>query len=97
MRRRAVIFDDNDLIRRMLWYFFDRRGYEVSHSLQRALVYSMSLSNVLARKTSSCAELIVSDVNMMGRNGLDYIGRLDHKGCKQRHFSLISGSLAMRT
>lgn len=29
MGRRAVIFDDNDSIRRNLWYFFDQRGYEV--------------------------------------------------------------------
>ena len=29
VRRRAVIFDDNDSIRRCMWNFFDQRGYEV--------------------------------------------------------------------
>jgi hypothetical protein len=29
VRRRSVIFDDNDLIRLTLWHLFDQRGYEV--------------------------------------------------------------------
>ena len=31
---------------------------------------------------------------MMGTNGIDYIETLISKGCKQRHFALISGSFS---
>lgn len=31
---------------------------------------------------------------MVGTNGLDYIEKLLNKGCKQRHFALMSGAFS---
>ena len=31
---------------------------------------------------------------MSGKNGIDYIEQLLKKGCKQRHFALISGAFS---
>jgi DNA-binding response OmpR family regulator len=36
--------------------------------------------------------MIVSDVNMLGNNGIDFIEKLIEKGCKQGHFALMSGA-----
>jgi len=92
MRRRAVIFDDSDLIRRMLWYFFDQRGYEVFTFPEPGLCPLHLVHECPCPGVTRCADLIISDVNMMGANGIDYLERLIRKGCKQRHFALISGA-----
>jgi len=94
MRRRAVIFDDNDLIRRMLWHFFDQRGYEVFTFPEPGLCPLHVAKECPCPGNASCADLIISDVNMMGANGIDYIERLIKRGCKQRYFALISGSFS---
>ena len=94
MRRRAIIFDDNDLIRRILWYFFDQRGYEVFTFPEPGLCPLHVAQECPCPHDSSCADLIISDVNMMGTNGIDYIETLLEKGCKQRHFALISASFS---
>ena len=94
MRRRAVIFDDNDLIRRTLWFFFDQRGYEVFTFPEPSPCPLHVAQQCPCPEGTSCADLIISDVSMMGTNGIDYIETLIGKGCKQRHFALISGSFS---
>jgi len=94
VRRRAVIFDDNDLVRRGLWYFFDQHGYEVFTFSEPDLCPLHVVRECPCPVETSCADLIVSDVNILGRNGLDYIESLVEKGCKQRHFALMSGNFS---
>lgn len=91
MRRRAVIFDDNDLIRRNLWYFFDQRGYEVYTFRGPGICPLHVVRECPCPGDTSCADLIISDVNMLGMNGIDYIERLIRKGCKVRNFAFMSG------
>ena len=92
MRKRAVIFDDDELIRSVLWLFFDRRNYEVFTfpypnlcPLQVALECPCPLG-------TTCSDIVISDVNMQGRNGIDFVEKLIAKGCRQRHFALMSGA-----
>lgn len=92
MRRRAVIFEDNDLIRRSLWYFFDHRGYEVYTFPEPGLCPLHVVQECPCPGDTSCADLILSDVDMLGANGVDYIEKLIGKGCKQRNFALMSGN-----
>jgi|SRR5208282_1306668 len=94
MRRRAVIFDDEDLIRFCLWQFFDRRGYEVFTFPEPHLCPLHAVQECPCPGDTSCADLIISDVSMVGTNGLDYIEKLLNKGCKQRHFALMSGAFS---
>jgi DNA-binding response OmpR family regulator len=94
VRRRAVIFDDNDLIRRNLWYFFDQRGYEVFTFPEPGLCPLHVVRECPCPVDASCADLIISDVDMLGTNGIDYIESLIAKGCKQRNFALMSGNFA---
>ena len=92
MRRRAVIFDDNDLIRFSLWHLFDQRGYEVFTFPEPCLCPLHVVQECPCPGDSSCADLIISDVNMLERSGIDFIERLMEKGCRQRHFALMSGA-----
>jgi DNA-binding response OmpR family regulator len=94
MRHRAVIFDDNDLVRRSLWYFFDQRGYEVFTFPEPGLCPLHVDRECPCPGETSCADLIISDVDMLGINGIDYIESLIEKGCKLRHFALMSGNFS---
>ena len=94
MRRRAVIFDDNDLIRFTLWHLFDQRGYEVFTFPEPGLCPLDVVQECPCPRNSSCADLIMSDVNMLGENGIDFIEELVEKGCKQRRFALMSATFS---
>jgi CheY-like chemotaxis protein len=91
VRRRAVIFDDDSLIRYALWDLFDGRGYEVFTFPEPGLCPLHVLLQCPCPTGTSCADLILSDVNMHAANGIDYIEQLIQKGCRQRHFALMSG------
>jgi DNA-binding response OmpR family regulator len=94
MRRRAVIFDDNYSIRFSLSHFFDQRGYEVLTFSEPGLCPLHAVRQCPCPGETSCADLIVSDVNMTGENGIDFLEELFAKGCKQRQFALMSGNFS---
>jgi DNA-binding response OmpR family regulator len=94
VRRRAVILDDNDLIRRSLWYFFDQRGYEVFTFPEPGLCPLHVVRECPCPGGTTCADLIISDVDMLVANGIDCIEQLIEKGCKQQHFALMSGNFS---
>jgi len=86
-----VIFDDEGLFRRVLWIFFDERGYEVFTFPYPDLCPLHLALECPCPLGTSCSDIIISDVNMLGNNGIDFIEKLIKKGCKQRHFALMSG------
>jgi DNA-binding response OmpR family regulator len=94
MRRRAVIFDDDPLIRYALWHLFDDREYEVFTFPEPGLCPLHVVLQCPCPTGTSCADLILSDVNMHAANGIDYIQQLIQKGCRQRHFALMSGNFS---
>jgi len=92
VRKRAVIFDDEDAIRSLLWRFFDNREYEVFTFPYPDLCPLHVRSECPCPVGTSCSDIIISDVNMHGRNGIDFVEELMTKGCKHRHFALMSGA-----
>lgn len=94
VRRRAVVFDDDRLIRYALWKQFDERGYEVFTFPHPGLCHLDVAQECPCPLNTSCADLIISDVNMHATNGIDFLERLVRKGCKQRHFALMSGDFS---
>jgi CheY-like chemotaxis protein len=94
MRRRAVIFDDQESIRTVLWLFFDRRGYEVFSFSEPGLCPLHVVRECPCPAGSCCSDLIISDVNMMGANGLDFIEELIERGCRLPNFALMSGDFS---
>jgi len=91
VRRRAVILDDNDLIRFTLWHQFDQRGYEVFTFPEPGLCPLHVAQECPCPGDSSCSDLVMSDVNMCGTDGIEFLERLLAKGCKHSRFALMSG------
>jgi DNA-binding response OmpR family regulator len=87
-----VIFDDEDLFRRALWIFFDQRGYEVFTFPYPDVCPLHVASECPCPVGTSCSDIIISDVHMLGRSGIDFIEKLIEKGCNQKHFAVMSGA-----
>ena len=94
MRHRAVIFEDDALIRFALWKFFDGRGYEVVTFPEPGMCPLHVVRECPCPADTSCSDLILSDVNMQGTNGINFLEGLIQKGCRQRHIALMSGNFS---
>ena len=91
MNYRAFIFDDQKDIRQVLCSLFDRRGYEV-FSFPHPGTCPLSEEEICPCPIEqTCADMILSDVNMPIKNGLDFIEEQIQKGCRCKHFALMSG------
>jgi DNA-binding response OmpR family regulator len=92
MRYRALVFEDDDDIRSLLWSALDQRGYEVftfPHPGACPLYVSSTCECPLP---ASCCDFIISDIEMPVARGIDLVASQLKKGCKCAHIALISGS-----
>jgi len=93
-RRRVVIFDDDELMRSLLWRFFDKRNYEIFTFPYPELCPLHAVSECPCPLGTTCADIIIRNVNMLGQNGLDFVEKLLANGCRQGHFALMSGAFS---
>ena len=92
MNYRALIFDDQKEIRQILWSLFDSRGYEV-FTFSHPTICPLSEEELCPCPTEqACTDVILSDMNMPIKNGLDFLEDQIKKGCKCKHFALMSGA-----
>ena len=91
MRPRVLIFEDNDILRITLKHILNERGYEVFTytDFRKCPVYGLTNHNCPA--DHACADIIISDVNMPRKTGLEFIKERQQKGCKVRYRALMSG------
>ncbi len=94
MNYRAVIFDDMQEIRQILWSLFDRRGYEVFTFPHPGACPLSEEKLCPCAIEESCTDVILSDMNMPVKNGLDFLEEQLAKGCRCKHFALMSGDFA---
>ena len=92
MNYRALIFDDEEEIRKMLWSLFDNRGYEVFTFPNPALCPLSEEEVCPCVDGQACSDIILSDVNMPIKNGLDFLEEQIKKGCRCKHIALMSGA-----
>ena len=91
MQYRAFIFDDQKEVRQILWSFFDSRGYEVFTFPHPASCPLSEEEICPCSHKETCADVILSDLNMPVKKGLDFLEEQIKKGCRCEHFALISG------
>ena len=92
MNYRVLIFDDEKVIRQMLWSLFDNRGYEVFTFPNPALCPISEEEVCQCGDEQACSDIILSDVNMPIKTGLDFLEEQIKKGCRCNHIALMSGA-----
>ena len=94
MNYRALIFDDMKEIRKMLWKLFDNSGYEVFTFPHPALCPLSELEVCPCSSDETCADVILSDLDMPIKKGINFLEEQIKKGCKCKHFGLMSGEFS---
>ncbi len=91
MAIRVYVLDDDELIRITLSSFLEQEGYEVSAFAQPdhcPIYYSKTCG---CKKGQACADIIITDLNMPGQSGMDFIENQIRRGCKVNHIAVMSG------
>ncbi len=92
MRRRALIFDDQADSRRQMWAILNRRDYEVFSYLNPGVCPLNAVQQYPCPEEAICADLIISDIQMLRANGIDFVQQLIEKKCRLPHLAVISES-----
>lgn len=90
MRPRILIYEDNDILLSTLKYVFSERGYEVFAFSEPKMCQAFDSVDLTCPADFACADVIISDVNMPTKNGLDLIKERQQKGCKIKYQALMS-------
>ena len=91
MRPRILIFEDNDILRATLKYVLNERGYEVFTFSNPRFCRVYDSINHKCPVDYACADMIISDVNLPTKTGLELIKEQLQKGCKVKYRALMSG------
>jgi DNA-binding NtrC family response regulator len=94
-KMRALIFDDEISVLELLEKFLTRKDYEVCAFSAPAVCPIHKDDDVSCMHEKTCADVLITDYNMPGMNGLDLIALQQAKGCRIdiRNKAIISGFL----
>jgi DNA-binding response OmpR family regulator len=88
---KAMVFDDDALICSLLGTMLRRRGYTVEFFSDPSFCPLMGQKECPHRNGGPCANVIITDIQMLEVNGLDFLEDQLKKGCKCKHIAVISG------
>jgi DNA-binding response OmpR family regulator len=91
MRFRALIFEDDAGQRSALRAVCVRRGYEVLTFAHPGLCPLHAMDRCPCPPGTTCADFILSDLQMPRVYGLDFVEALLQKQCAVPHLALMSG------
>ena len=99
--KRAIILDDQRGIRLPLEILLSRSGYNVVPygSPTEATIFNQPHNCPLASgheeqfdTSPVCADLIITDVDMPGISGMEYVRTIRQAGCRVRYIAMMSGN-----
>jgi CheY-like chemotaxis protein len=96
MKYRALVLDDDDVIRSLLSTILVKRGYDVRSFSFPGSCPLFNNHECICTAEEACADIILSDVRMPQVSGMEFIERLFENGCKVKHMAFISGSWSDR-
>ena len=91
-RARAMVLDDNYILRTIIEDVLKNRGYEVHGSAEPFFCPVLLDRNCSCSVDSHCTDIIITDLNMPGMTGLEFIENQKRHGCKVQNTAVISGS-----
>jgi CheY-like chemotaxis protein len=92
MKLRALVLDDNDIIRSLLSTILMKRGYEVRSFSDPGSCPLFTSHECFCTASEACTDIILSDVRMPHVSGLEFVSKLLKNGCKAKNIAFISGS-----
>ena len=90
-RVRVILLDDNEGVRSIFAEILEERGYEVFPYSDPGICPLQLERECLCSNGQSCADIIISDVDMPSMTGLEFIENQKKKNCKIRHSSPAAG------
>ena len=97
-RKSALIIDDNPVDLYYLDSILRHRNFQVQSYVDPVLAPLHNFSWCpCSLKSSGCPDLIVSDFNMPVVNGVELLESAISKGCRCRHFAVISGNTMLES
>ena len=90
MRPRILVFEDNDIIRSALEHIFRKLGYEVYTFSDPEMCPFYDSAKHDCFIDNACADIIISDIHMPTKTGLELFKELRQKGCRVKYWALMS-------
>ena len=87
---RAILFDDDALVRGVVSQICRRRGYEVIE-FEDGNTFCESIPECPCNRNKRCADVLISDIKMPGVTGIQLLDKLIHRECPVPHMGLMSG------
>ena len=91
-RLRILLFDDSSLLRSTLRHLFRNEGWEVMEFPDPDLCPLYYASACKCRFSEVCADVIVTDLEMLHINGFTFVRDLLQKGCRIPFLAMFTAS-----
>ena len=92
MRIRALVFEDDPVIRAHVCQILHRRGYEVFAFSEPGLCPLQQAPACQCAGGQYCGDIVISDIQMPRMTGLKFLQDQRQKGCQVKHVALMSGA-----
>ncbi len=88
---RAIVLDDNEIVRTVISDILEDRGYEVFNSSEPTFSPVYLDSKCPCSGDYLCANIVITDINMPNMSGLEFIEYQKSMGCKIQNIAVMSG------
>ncbi len=90
MRIRAIVLDDDDAMRSLIYDILKNRGYEAYASYEPYFCPIYLNSECPGPVDHLCTTIIITDLNMPDMTGLEFIEHQKRNGCKVQNIAVMS-------
>ncbi len=96
MKPRIIVLDDDELIRMMLEIMLKERDCEVVTCTRPSNCMIYLKSDCACPRSYACTDILITDINMPGMSGFEFIEHMTNHGCKAmaQNKAVMSGHLS---